>query len=65
MIVYVRKANIADLVVKLRKHMDSKLPLLQQGATQDYTLKWSFLSTHKHSCGDDLQVSHILCNLHV
>lgn len=65
LIVYFRKKDIANLVDKLRRKMDVDLPLEQQGPTQDYKIKWSFLSTHKHSCGENLEVSHIGCNLFV
>jgi hypothetical protein len=65
LIVYYRKANIAGLVQTLRKTMDDDLPLDQQGPTIDHMLKWSFLSTHNHTCGDNLQVGHIGCNLYI
>ncbi len=64
-IAYVRKKNIADLVKKLRKKMDSDQPCGQQGSTIDALLKWSFVSTHAHSCGENLEVSHVGCNLFV
>jgi hypothetical protein len=28
-------------------------------------LKWSFLSVHKHSSGEYLEIGHIGCNLYV
>jgi hypothetical protein len=65
LIAYVFKKNIAGLIMGIRQHMDTALPCNQQGMTLDHSLKWSFLSTHAHSCGDDLQVSHIGCNLFV
>ena len=65
MIVYVRKKDIAGLVKKLRQKMDSDFPMKQKGKTSDYILRWSFLSTHAHDCGEDLQVEHIGCNLHI
>jgi len=64
-IVYVRKKDIAGLFKKLRQKMDSDFPMKQKGKTLDHTLKWSFLSTHAHDCGEDLQVGHIGCNLHI
>jgi hypothetical protein len=64
-VAYVRKKNISDLVNGIRKQMDVDLPCNQQGATTDHSLKWSFLSTHSHSCGENLEVSHIGCNLFV
>ena len=65
LIVYVRKKDIAGLIVKLRQKMDSELPMEQQGKTKDHFLKWSFISTHKHSSGESLDVGHFGCNLHL
>jgi hypothetical protein len=65
LISYVRKQNIKDLVIKLRERMDEDLPLSQKGPTRDHTLKWSFLSLHGHDSGEDLEVGHVGCNLHV
>jgi hypothetical protein len=65
LIVYVRKKDIAGLFKKLRQKMDSDFPMKQKGNTLDHTLKWSFLSSHDHDCGEDLQVGHIGCNLHI
>ncbi|MBZ9711166.1 hypothetical protein LB543_31200 [Mesorhizobium sp. ESP7-2] len=62
---YVRKKNIAGLVKEIREKMDNDHPCHQQGETTEHKLKWSFLSTHTHSCGEDLEVSHIGCNLFV
>ncbi len=65
LIVYFRKADIAGLVKKLREQMDADVPCAQQGKTMDHILKWSFLSTHKLTTGDDgHEVSHIRCNLY-
>lgn len=65
LVVYVRKKDISGLTSKLREMMDKDLPLEQQGPTANHQLKWSFLSTHLHSCGDGVQVAHIGCNLFV
>ena len=65
LIIYVRKANIAGLIKELRIQMDSKRPCVQRGDTLDCLLKWSFLSTHAHACGEDVEVGHIGCNLFV
>lgn len=63
MIVYFRERNIAGLVAKLREKMDADLPCRQQGKTVDHMLKWSFISTHCLSSGDNHEVGHIGCNL--
>lgn len=65
LIVYFRKKNIVGLVKNLREKMDAELPLSQQGSTIDYLIKWSFLSKHKHSSGETLEVGHIGCNLYI
>lgn len=65
LIAYVHDKNIAGLMRKVRSTMDIDLPCKQQGQTVDHLLRWSFISTHAHSCGENLQVSHIGCNLFV
>jgi len=65
LIVYVRKKAIANLVKKLRKRMDSERPMLQKGKTIDHIFRWSFISTHMHSSGENMDVGHICCNLHI
>jgi hypothetical protein len=65
LITYVRKENISGLIQKLQIRMDEELPQNQRGNTKPYIFKWSFLSTHGHSCGEDREVSHIGCNLYV
>jgi hypothetical protein len=64
LIAYVRKQNIAGLIQTLREKMDVDYPCQQQGKTADHILKWSFRSAHAHSCGENLEVSHIGCNLY-
>ena len=65
LVVYVRKPNVAGLMKKLRDAMDNDLPHQQKGASKDHLLKWSFVSLHSHSCGEDLEVGHVGCNLYV
>jgi hypothetical protein len=64
LIVYVKKADIAGLIRKLRDTMDETAPEQQKGKSKDYSMKWSFISVHGHSCGEDLEVGHIGCNLY-
>lgn len=64
LIVYVRAKDISGLIKKIRQKMDDEHPCDQQGKTVDHTIRWSFLSSHAHSCGDVLDVSHIGCNLY-
>lgn len=63
MIEYVKQADIAGLIRKIREAMDGERPMQQQGETQDNDLKWSFISVHRHSSGEDLAVGHYGCNL--
>ena len=65
LIVYVRKKDIKGLVDKLKSEMDKHQPLGQTGKAADHTLKWSFISMHNHSSGEELYVCHVGCNLHV
>lgn len=65
MVVYMRKANGSGLMKKIRDTMDSELPAGQKGETTDHSLKWAFDSRHLHSCGDDIRLSHVACNLYV
>jgi hypothetical protein len=62
---YVRQRDISGLIKKLRLHMDEVLPLSQMGTCQDHQIQWSFVTVHLHSCGENLQVGHIGCNLYV
>jgi hypothetical protein len=64
-IAYFKKEGISTLVQKLRDKMDADLPSAQQGQTTEHTVKWWFLSKHKHSSDEVLCVAHIGCNLHV
>lgn len=64
LLAYVRKKGVSHLMESIRARMDTDLPLNQVGSTVTHdTLKWSFLSTHTHSCGDRLKVGHIACNI--
>lgn len=65
LIVYFRKKDIKGLLKKLRDRMDNDLPCRQKGICIDHCLTWSFLTTHSHSSGEDVQVGHIGCNLYM
>ena len=62
---YVRKPGIKAIVTKLKTEMDNKLPENQTGPCEDYVLKWSLVTKHKHSSGEIVSVGHIGFNLHV
>jgi len=63
LIVYFRKKDISGLVKKLRQRMDTDRPCGQLDEATDHVHRWSFLSTHTHSSGEQLQVCHVGCNL--
>jgi hypothetical protein len=64
MIEYVKQADIAGLIKKIRERMDADLPMQQQGPTQDNGMRWSFISVHRLTSGDDHPVAHYGCNLY-
>jgi hypothetical protein len=64
LIVYFRKKDIAGFVKNLRQSMDDNLPLSQQGKAVDHQIRWSFLTSHLHSSGENLEVAHVGCNLY-
>lgn len=65
MVVYMRKANGSVLMKKIRDTMDGVKPGNQQGITTSHLLKWAFDSSHLHTCGDNVRISHVACNLYV
>jgi len=64
LIVYVQIKDISGLFNKLRQKMDNELPFNQQGDAKNCILKWSFITSHAHDCGDNLEVSHVGCNMY-
>jgi hypothetical protein len=65
LIEYVKKPDIKAKMEKIRVQMDNSLPLNQSGPSKDHAIKWAFLTEHKHSSGEDVQVGHIGCNLYL
>ena len=61
---YVRKPDIKDITTKLRTAMDKQQPENQIGLCEEHGLKWSFVTKHKHSSGEELSLSHVGCNLY-
>jgi hypothetical protein len=64
LIEYVKKKDIKGLLETLRQTMNKERPCNQTADAIDHVLKWSFVSTHSHACGDVLEVGHIGCNLY-
>jgi hypothetical protein len=65
LIVYFQKRDIVGLVARLRERMDKDRPLDQREPTADHAIRWWFRSRHGHSCGEDLDITHVGCNLFV
>lgn len=65
MVVYMRKTNGSVLMKKIRDTMDRDKPENQQGITTSHPLKWAFDTSHLHTCGDNVRISHVACNLYV
>ena len=63
MVAYVKTANVAVLMQKVRDTMDEMKPDAQRGTTQPHALKWAFNSTHLHPCGEPVAIDHVACNL--
>ena len=60
---YVKVADIKSRMEAIRKHLDSSRPCNQDGQCVDHKIKWAFVSTHKHSSGEQVGVAHVGCNL--
>lgn len=65
LIEYVKKPGIRAKMEKIRTQMDATLPLNQSGPAKDHAIKWAFLTGHRHSSGENVQVGHVGCNLYV
>ncbi|WP_207494516.1 hypothetical protein [Aridibaculum aurantiacum] len=60
---YVKAKNIKDLFESLREYIDKEKPFDLDGICKKHDIKWSFLSTHRHSSGESVSVCHVGCNL--
>ena len=61
---YVKKPGISDIVVKLRSSADETLPVSQHGITKEHSMKWAYVSSHKHASEELIHVVHINVNIH-
>ena len=61
---YVKQQGIKDLVSKIRSHMDSLKPCVQNGESQNHRIRWAFTTKHQHHSGEIMRVLHLNCNLH-
>ncbi len=61
---YVKDPKIKQIVEKIRSHLNSTKPCLQNGDSQDHRIRWAFTTQHQHSSGELLRVLHVNCNLY-
>lgn len=61
---YVNIKDIKNLFINLRKHIDNTKAFDLDNLCKDHHIRWSFLSTHKHSSGELVEVCHVGCNLY-
>lgn len=64
LLVYVKKDDIKGRMEKIRAELDKKLPCNLLGSCENHSGKWSFLTTHKHSSGEEIMVWHVGVNLY-
>lgn len=62
---YVKKRNIKNKFNNLRDYINQTKPHDFEGQCKDHKIKWSFLSSHKHTSGDVIDICHLGCNLYV
>jgi len=62
---YVRSPDIKAITAKLRAEMDRKRPQNQSAPCSDHTLKWSLVTSHRHTSGETLFIAHVGFNLHI
>jgi hypothetical protein len=61
---YVRKPDINAIAATLRAKMDEVRPENQTAPCENHILKWSLVTKHKHSSGEELSLAHVSCNLY-
>lgn len=61
---YVKLQDIKALFEKLREYIDNEKSCDLQGICKDHNIRWSFLSSHKHSSGEIVEVCHVGCNMY-
>lgn len=64
LLVYVKKDDVKGRMEKIRKELDQKLPCNQLKASSDHPRQWSFLTSHKHHSGEEIEVWHLGANLY-
>lgn len=61
---YVKQKGIANIVARMRKQSDEDLPVRQEGVTADHSMRWTYVSQHRHSSDELVRVVHININLY-
>lgn len=61
---YVKLQDIKTLFEKLREYIDNEKSCDLQGICKDHNIRWSFLSSHKHSSGELVEICHVGCNMY-
>lgn len=64
LLVYVKADQIKNRMETLRNKMDEKRPCSQTIPCSNHVARWSFISEHKHSSGEKMEVWRLGCNLH-
>lgn len=64
LLVYVKMDDVKGRMEKIRQELDQKLPCNQLKASSDHPRQWSFLTSHKHHSGEEIEVWHLGANLH-
>ena len=65
LLVYCKVPGVKNKMANLRSEMDQKLPSDQIHPCSDHSANWSYVSHHMHSSGEELEIWHLGCNLHV
>ncbi len=60
---YVKQKNIKKLFEDLREYIDKNKPFDLVGFCKDHNIKWSFISEHEHSSGEQIEICSLGCNL--
>jgi hypothetical protein len=61
---FFQEEEIQQKMQGIRDQMDADMPLQQQGASQNHAIHWAFLTTHRHSSGEDVTILNLGCNVY-
>jgi len=61
---FVKDPDIRQKMQGIREQMDVGRPLNQCAASRNHAMRWAFLTTHRHSSGEDVAILHVGCNVH-